>query len=490
MQENIDNLPRNLLFMITLVVSAIAAFFLNSSLFTLLRTIFGINVKGDFTLILERSELWSVASYWSTFALLMFLCVFFIPAVSNIVGLVKLKGKIAELPRASDDAPAVTKDKFLKVMSDFKLVYAEFAIPYAAYIVEKKEKNIRKKTKFLAKGKTQPVDHPVVSVLIPASQIFHIDRVLNSRLSVWFFRPMPRVLMGIGFLLFILSFAGALHESTNSLVGSEIFLMGVSSFSLCMGMGVFLTALYRITIGHVHHRASEVVKMIENLFDYKPDEIGNEDFKSIGMALNKTVSSFKDVSKTINEQQEEAVNTLINKTMEGYVKKISEAATTQSKALQKMVNETSKQSSNVSKELTKRFDEYAEKIADIQSKIDTHQDKSFDALGDKIEKLITSLNEEVSKASVAALHKDAILDDLNKTASDLGEISKASDTVADKFDAVSDGLERLIEQVEKIAPMSEEKRDKISGDIENLKKESDKTVGMGRRAPTKSRKKA
>ena len=134
-------------------------------------------------------------------------------------------------------------------MSEFKLVYAEFAVPYAAYIIEKQEKDIRKKTKFIGKGKAQKLIPVHVSVLMPASHIFKIDKVLNSRLSVWFMRPMPRVLMGIGFLLFILSFAGALQSKTESLVGNDIFLMGVSSFSLCIGVGVLLTAVFRVMMG-------------------------------------------------------------------------------------------------------------------------------------------------------------------------------------------------------------------------------------------------
>ncbi len=490
MQDNTDNLPRNLLFMIALMLTATTAYFFNSSLFSVLRMVFDIEVQGNFTLILARSSLWGVASYWSTFALLMFFIAFLLPAISNIFGLIKLKTCIAELPRASDKAHPVTKEKFLKAMSDFKLVYSEFAVPYAAYIVEKQEKDIRKKTNFIEKGKAQTVNPPVVSVLIPASKIFLIDRVLNSRLSVWFFRPMPRVLMGIGFILFILSFAGSLQGASESLIGNEVFLMGVCSFALCMGIGVLLTALFRITIGHVHHRAMEVVKMIENLFEYKPDEIENEDFKSIETALNKTVSSFKDVSKAINEKQEDAVNSLIVKTMDDYVKKIAEATEAQSKTLQRIVSDTAKQSTEVSRDLTERFDGYAKKISDIQQKIDTHQDKSFETLAEKMEKMITSLNEEVNKATLAALHKDTILDDLNKTAGDLGAISKASDNVADKFDAVAEGLDRLIEQVEKIAPMSDEKREKISVGLEDLKKESSKTVGMGRRSSAKDRKKA
>lgn len=490
MQENQDNLPRNLLFMIALVVSAIAAYFLNSSLFSMLRFLFDIKVQGNFTRILDLSSLWGVASYWSMFALLIFILGFLIPAISNVFGLIAIKTRIAELPRANDKASHVTKERFLKVMAEFKLLYAEFAVPYAAYIVEKHEKDIRKKTKFIGKGKAQQVNPVVVNVLMPASHIFKLDRALNSRLSVWFMRPMPRVLMGIGFLLFILSFAGALNSNSESLIGNDIFLMGVSSFALCMGVGVVLTALLRVCLGHIHHRAGEVVKMIENLFDYKPDDGQNEDYKAIETALNKTVSSFKDVSKAINEKQEDAVNDLINKTLEKYVEEIGEASQKQSKALQKITDDTAKQSKSVTADLSSRFDDYAKKIGNIQAKLEDHQDKSYEALTDNIERLVTSLNKEVKKASGAALAKESILDDLNKTAGDLSAVSKASDNVTQKFDLVADGLDRLIAQIEKIAPMSAEKKEIISADIEDLKAASSKTVGMGRRAPAKNRKKA
>ena len=91
MQDNIDNLPRNLLFMIALVSTTIASYFLNSSLFSMLRFVFDIKVQGNFTRILDGSSLWGVASYWSMFALMIFVLAFIIPAVSNIIGLVALK---------------------------------------------------------------------------------------------------------------------------------------------------------------------------------------------------------------------------------------------------------------------------------------------------------------------------------------------------------------------------------------------------------------
>lgn len=489
-QANIDTLPRNLLFMIALVTTTIVSYFLNSSLFSMLRFLFDIKVQGNFTRILESSSLWGIASYWSTFALLIFILAFLAPAISNIIGLVSLKTRLAELPRASDKAKAVTKETFLKTLSGFNLVYAEFAVPYAGYIVEKQEKDIRKKTNFIGKGKAKIVNPVTVSVLMPASHIFKIDRALNSRLSVWFMRSMPRVLMGIGFLLFILSFAGALQSRTGSLIGNDIFLMGVSSFALCMGVGVVLMAVFRVIMGHIHHRASEVVKMIENLFEYKPDENEIDDLKAVETALTKTVSSFKDVSKAINEKQEGAVNALIVKTLDGYIKKIGKATEAQTKALQKIVDDTSKQSNTVSKELSGRFDAYASKIETIQNNLGDHQDKSYEALIGKIETLITSLNQEVTKASGAVFDKNSILDDLNKTAGDLSTVSKASDSITKKFDIVAAGLDRLIEQVEKIAPMSETKRSHITTEIEALKNVSSKTVGMGKRTPAKDRKKA
>ena len=490
MQDNQDNLPRNLLFMITLVVSAMAAYFLNSSLFSMLRFVFDIKVQGNFTRILDLSSLWGVASYWSMFALLVFILGFLIPAVLNVLGLLAIKNRLAELPRASDNVPHVTKERFLKVMSDFKLLYAGFAVPYAAYIVEKYEKDIRKKTKFIGKGKAQQVNPVIVSVLMPASHIFKLDQALNSRLSVWFIRPMPRVLIGIGGLLFILSLAGALQSNSETLVGNDILLMGVSSFALCLGVGVFITALLRVCLGHIHHRASEVVKMIENLFDYKPDDSENVDFKAVETALNKTVSAFKDVSKAINEKQEGAVNALINKTLEKYVNEIGDVSQKQSKALQKIATDATKQSKVVATDLTNRFDGYAKKIDDIQVKLEGHQDKSYEVLTTNIEQLITSLNAEVEKASGAALAKDSILTDLNKTAADLSTVSKASDSVTEKFDLVAEGLDRLIAQIEKIAPMSLEKKENLSAEIESLKAVSSKTVGMSRRASAKSRKKA
>ncbi|HRW30683.1 MAG TPA: hypothetical protein P5227_11845, partial [Emcibacteraceae bacterium] len=234
----------------------------------------------------------------------------------------------------------------------------------------------------------------------------------------------------------------------------------------------------------------EVVKMIENLFNLETKEQEAVQFESVESALNKTVSTFKDFSKSINEKQEEAVNQLIVKTLEDYVKQIGKATTDQTKELQKLVDQLTKQSTEASKEISKRFEDYSKKIEETQKKLDMGQDKTFETISDKIEKLITSLNKEVSKASDTAFVKNSILEDLNKTAKDLGDVSKASDHVTAKFDLVSAGLDRLIAQVEKIAPMSQEKREHISAEIEELKRVSSSTVGMGRDPSASSRKKA
>lgn len=440
MQNNQDNLPRNLIFMISLIISAVAAYFLNSSLYSFLDTLFDISVSSNFAISLSNSSLWGIASYWSTFALLIFTLLFILPAISNFLSLISLKSSISGLPRASDNAPSVTKDKFLKAMSPYNLVYSEFAVPYSAYIVERQEKEISKKSKFLGKSKTKKDHLVLVSVLIPASQIFKLERVLSFRLSTWFMRPLPRVLMGIGFLLLLLSISGSLQSDEGGLIGNEIFLMGVSSLSLCIGVGVFIAALFRIIMGHIFHRAGEVVKMIENLFEYKPGDSELGDFNSVEKALNKSISSIKDMLKILSEGQANSDNSMIEKTLDVYVKKISSQMEEQTKAVQKIIEDTAIQAT------------------------------------------------KISKASNATIKNNKILENLDKTSAEIDILSQAADNVVVKFDMVTGALERVIEQIEMMAPLNLEKKSHLSADIEELKKVSSKTVGMGRRSPKKSKK--
>lgn len=369
MQNNQDNLPRNLIFMISLIISALAAYFLNSSLFSFLDRLFDISVSSSFAISLNNSSLWGIASYWSTFALIIFALSFLLPAISNTLSLKALKSRISELPRASDNAPQITKDKFLKTMSEFKLVYSEFAVPYSAYIVERQEKDISKKSKFIGKAKAKN-DHPaIVSVLLPASDIFKLERVLSYRLSTWFMRPLARVLMGIGFLLLLLSISGALQSDEGGLIGNEIFLMGVSSLSLCIGVGVFIAALFRFIMGHIYHRASEVVKMIESLFDYKPGERENGDFKTVESAMNKTFSSIKDISKNLSE--------------------ISEKQLT---VLQEIADETAKQSTKVKDGIPDRFDKNSimDDLNEVSKASDTVAEK-FDRVAEGLDRVIAQI---------------------------------------------------------------------------------------------------
>ena len=512
MNDNEDTMPRNLLFMITLIGSLILAYFLNPFLLPTLVSTLDIDMTLKFKRALADGTLWGIASFWCTLAFLMFLVAFLIPAVVNMLNLVKLKSRLAELPRTKDIAVQVTKERFLKTFSEFPFIYSEFAVPFSDFIIEKNEKDIKRKTNFIGKGKAQKVNPVIVSSVVPAGDIFKMAILLNSRLSIWFMRPLSRVLSGVGFLMFILSVAGVLQMGEDNVFGDkalELLLMGISSLSVCVGFAVLIAGLQRMILGHLYHRGREIVKMVDSLFHYKPADENSSELKSVETALNKTVSSFKDFSKILVEKQEEKVNELIVNTLDDYVKKIGESTEAQSMALQKIVDDGASLSVDISKQLTSRFEEYAKKISDIHDKMDGYQDKSYGAITENIETLIVSLNEDVKShqekyqksidngfaaldkqlklASQASSDSEKVLDSLKKAASDLKTVSSASDKVTGKFDDVAAGLERVFLQIEKIAPLSPQKKEKIINDLEELKN-NNKTVGMGRAAPAKAKK--
>lgn len=484
MQDNQDNLPRNLIFIIILIASAVIAYFMHGVMFSAIDFLFDVDIQAKFVRAMNTSSLWSFASSWSMFALLVFLCAFLIPSLFNISSLIKLKGRIQELPRASSEGVEVTKEKFLKTLSEFKYIYTEYAIPFSEFIIEEPEKNIKRKTKIIGEGKAQHVADISVNAIASAVDFFKFEKLFNSRLSLWFIRPIPRVLLGIGFLLFVLSFAGMLQQGSENLTDEkaiEILLMGVLSFSLCIGVAVFISGIQRIIMGHLYHRANEVVKMIDNLFHHKSETMDQvTELTSIENALNKTVSAFKDVTKTLNDKQEETVSQLIVTTLDEYLNKIGKTTAEQTKALQKIIDDTAAQSKTVSNELTSRFDEYANKISDVHKKMEAYEDKSYKAVGENIGNLISALSEEVKKAANASLDKNNILSDLNKVAKDLKTVSDASDNMTEKFDAVANSLDNLLLQIEKMAPISHEKREVLSNSIKELKK-NNKTVGIRHR---------
>lgn len=484
MQDNQDNLPRNLIFTIILIASAIIAYFLHDIMFNIVQFLFDVDVQAKFIRTMNNSSLWSVASSWTMFALSVFMLAFLVPAVLNIFNLIKLKARIQELPRAADQGVEVTKEKFLKTFSEFKYIYTEYALPFSEFIIEEPEKNIKRKTKIIGEGKAQHVADISVSAIASASDFFKLEKLLNSRLSLWFIRPLPRVLLGIGFLMFVMSFAGMLQQGSENLTSEkaiEMLLMGVLSFSLCIGAAVFISGFQRIIMGHLYHRASEVVKMIDNLFHHKSETMDQvTELTSIENALNKTVSAFKDVTKTLNDKQEESVNQLIVTTLDEYLNKIGKTTAEQTKALQKIIDDTAIQSKSVSDDLAGRFDEYANKIADVHKKMEAYEDKTYKAVGENIGGLISALSEEVKKAANASLDKNNILSDLSKVAKDLKSVSSASDNMTEKFDAVAHSLDHLLLQIEKMAPMSHDKREELSKSLKELKK-NNKTVGMRHR---------
>lgn len=440
MKRNEDTTPRNLMFMISILASAVLAYFLNGYLFGLFQLLFGIDVQYKFEQLMKNSSIWGVASYWATFSLLVFIISFFAPAISNIVKLIKLKNTLAVLPQADDEEQNITREQFLKSMSDHFVFYSEFAIPFSAYIVEHLDRKIKKQTKFIRKGRAQKEKELSVTVLMLPSKMFDIEKLLHSHLSSWFMSRLPKILAGIGLLMFVIAISGMLQINSETFPSSEaldVLLMGTSSLALCIGVSLIIIAFHRLMLGHIFHRAGELIKMLDALFEYHPEEDGEKtELKAVEVALNKSVSSFKDVSTGLKNS----------------------------------------------------FDDFAKKLEKIQTSIDKKQKQNFDATTKPIEDLVKNLSKEILSTANAIEDKNGILKDLNKTAGDLSKISVATDDAVNKFDQVKESLDNLIEQIEKMAPMSAARKDEISGNLEKVRK-GNRTVGMGSRAVNREIKK-
>jgi methyl-accepting chemotaxis protein len=440
MKKNEDTTPRNLIFLVALLASAVFAYFLNGYLFGVFKLLFGIDVEYNFEQLIRNSDIWGIASYWSTFSLLIFTISFFVPAISNIVKLIKLKNVLAVLPKAEDEEPNITREKFLTSMSDHFVFYSEFAVPFSAYIVEHLDRKVKKQAKFIRKGRPQKEKDLSETILQLPSKIFDIEKLLHSHLSSWFMSRLPKILAGIGLLMFVVAISGMLQikdEVFLSQEGKNVLLMGSSSLALCIGVLLIIIAFHRLMLGHIFHPAAELIKMLDSLFEYHPEEDGEKaELKAVEVALNKSVSSFKDVSNGLKTS----------------------------------------------------FEDFSKKLEKIQTSIDCKQKQSFDEIAKPIEELVKNLSKEVLSTSSAIEDKNGILKDLNKTAKDLSKISSASDEAVNKFDQIKESLDNLIEQIEKMAPMSAARKEEISTNLNKVKK-GNRTVGMGSRAVNREIKK-
>lgn len=471
-----DKIPRNSIFMMLLIISLIAAFFVDGAVVHMLTFIFNIEFSPDFMIQLNENNLWSVASYWSAFSLIVFISAFLIPAIYNVFNLVKLKNKLSTMPRAKDKAAPVTKDIFLNSMMGFKFIYNEFVVPYCDFLYEGEEDPKQNKAKHIKANKKNGAKQIIINAMVPAGQIFKIDELLKTRLSFWFIKPLPLIILAAGILTLILSIVSMLQVGGDEIFNEksrQILSIGYLSFSACLAVAIFMVATYKILMGYLNHRGAEIVKMIDALFHYKPvTDAQNIDLTSIEVILRKTASSFKDLSAAIGQKQEEAVNELIIKTMESYVIKIGSSIELQSKLLQKTLDDTAGQIGSFSNAVAVKLD-----------KMSVNEERTYDQFSGKIEKLITSLNGEVKNISALSLAKGGILDDLNKTAGDLKSVSGASDDMIKKFDDMAVGLAHLLAEVEKMAPMSNDRREKLALELAQIR-ENNKTVGMGRKNGT------
>jgi len=494
----VGTVPRNVYFILTVIISALCAYFFNPVLLDMLEDIFSKALPRS----ILKSDLVHLSGFASLMGLALLVFTFILPALRVWYYLAGALRAIAELPLAHEKLHQTTVKSFLAKLSDLGFIH-DLARIYSSHLVQGPDQEISsevleemKVSKILLKNnKNKKFIIAPVRAVQTADFVFNPHQLVDQRIFMWFFNMLPTILAGIGGICLMLSFVDfALNSSvgggTPMLVGLQA---GVVSIALCLISAIIVTIISRLMGDMLRGGAHRLCHDIDNLFHHDSlNELlshmtDNVDSAAISddMALKlertiaKPLNAMTRATKALAAEQEEKLDTILGKTLARFTLDYEKNAGLEADSLNQSLKASAKAAKDMEKHIqdssvkfSKQLDQQASAIArhlsDMQKILEKAEKKSKDSLSSDVEKMVKNLTEEMQdnfekfgkymdqsltelsirqdKLDHAVVNKDNILQDLHKTARDLGTISEASGQLLEKFSRLSKGMENILEQ--------------------------------------------
>lgn len=493
-------MPRNVYFLLMLVISLVAAYFCAPLMIDLVDMFSTKRLSRAVQVMIKTDSLISVGAFISFAAVIFFVLAFILPAIHVWFYISGAKGKISDLPLACDPVGQTSKKKFLKALKDLDFM-TELSVIYSGYLVQMPDREVHedtlkkvRATKLLAKAKEgEKVTVSPVRARISASTIFTPVELIKQRLFAWFFNPLPAFLVMTGFvLLTICLFQIGIIKNTDASVFATLapgFLAASALF--CTAAVIYF--LHRITSGSLTQNADEFCQMTDHLFhhhEYQNDlydlhqSMGQTDMaKEVEKSVARPLNAMTKAARTLASDQGEKIEDLLKAVLESFTEKMDQTTTLQIENLGKSLDGAEKAAQAMQKSF-ETIQDTAEKSEQATTKqneallmeLRDAVAQSHDQLSEVIQGASSQIENQQAEIQKAISSKDSILSDLNKSAKDLGGLSEASAKVIDKFGKVSRELDALLEKI-KHTELADAKSSKNSPERKKMRDDLEELLG-------------
>jgi len=528
--------PRRLYFLVTLVISATVTYFAVPFLPSWLAVLSPQALPREVIQTLQNSQIVGFAAFVSLFSLVMYVLAF-LPLVFHAwLNMSRARARLAQLPLACDKIHQTSKKAFLKCLEGLDFIY-ELAIIYSTYLVQLPAREVSpdilkkiKTNRLLAKKKNEEkVLVEPVRAKASAAVVFSPDILVDHRVFLWFFGPLPKALLGIGSVLLVVSLISVSVLSpvqyTELLERSGMIGLvqpGLIALGYCVFAAVLMGIVTTISIALLQQYARELSQMIDHLFHHEgwQEEVqimaattsSSTLAGDLEKALNRPMTALSKAARALAEDQKGRVDELLKETLVSFRKEMDKSSGKQIAALSSSLDKAQKtadimqktfaeSSAEFSRQLATQAKALASQLKEMNKQVQESEKKAQESLLHKAETLIELLKEEMGEnyrnygefigghigrietaqdnLLGALKDKDSIIQGLHKTSRDLSMISEASGKLVDKFGKLSRELDQLLKQAKTLPAAGHAgvgDNTELIKALENLKAQTDRKI--------------
>ncbi|WP_417317492.1 hypothetical protein [Emcibacter sp.] len=517
--------PRILFFLLTLLVSAVVAYFAVPIIMSLTVFLATEKMPRDFLQMLMTSDLVAVAGYVCVFFMSMVIFAHLLPSLHIWVYLVRAKKRLAQLPLACDKIRQTTVKKFLSSLEGLDFVH-ELAVIYGGNLEQlparEVPEEVLKKTKtsraIARKDKEEKVTVEPVLAAAGAESVFSQAQLVDQRLFLWFMVALPRLLLAVGGLILVINilvlgvFDPALKVNMTTLGDFVAQLQpGLVALAYTTFTALLIYALVTFSIGVLRQNAGEIPVLIDYLFHHNGlhmylrdmSERMQEDSLSgeVEKALQRPLNVIGKATKALADDQGARLEAFLSGALSAFEQEMEKNAGKQLSALTISLDKAQKTAEKMEKNFSSTANSFAKQLEQMKDAVHKDEKASEQKLTRQTEKILESLKEEIDQnykkygefigehmarieetqavLNGAMADKDSLVQGLKKTSQDMGTISEASGKLVDRFTKLSKELDTLIREARSTTSgaASASQKDELLEALEKLKKQRESQIG-------------
>ncbi|MFC7049538.1 hypothetical protein [Emcibacter nanhaiensis] len=514
-------MSRILFFLLTLLVSAVVAYFSSTIVASLTVLLSTDRLPRDFLRLVMDSNLVVTASYMCVFFLSMVIFAHLLPSLHIWFHLTRAKKRLGELPLACDKLRQTTVKKFLASLDGLDFIH-EFAVIYSERLHQQPPQEVPeellKKAKLnraiAKKDKDGKLTIEPVRASAPAASVFSSEQLVDQRLYLWFVEALPKILLAAGGLILSVNllsltvFDPALNVNMTTLGDFVAQLQpGLVALVFSAFTALVIYVLVKFSVGILRQNAADLAALVDHLFHHDGWHAELRDMvdmmrdsslsKDVEKAIQRPLNAIGKATKALADDQGAKLEEFLSRAIAAFEAEMEKNAGKQLAALTGSLEKAQKTAEKMEKSFSSTAEGFASQLTQMKEAVEREENNSEQRLTAQTEKVLESLKEEIDQnykkygefigehmsrieetqevLNGALADKDSLVQGLKKTSQDLGTISEASGKLVDRFAKLSKELDSLIKDAKNktsgSGPISSAQKDELLEALDKLKKQ-------------------